>query len=271
MTTARTCKRPARVTCREAGKLLTFRRHRRSGFAPRRVKRINERNPVRGGVNKKMTIHEAINKVMDEVGYVKKSKAANLNYSFAGEAALIAALRPAMVENGIYMSVSKVHNITRENYTTAKGTAMVNTVIHATVKFTHTSGESIDVDAVGEGSDSGDKSANKAMTGLYKYALRQTFCIETGDDPDKYASEERAAEKPHVINRTALIARYTDRLARAAALGINVKEWELTDKMTDDEIIKLGVSLNVEIEKTNAKKQGKAEQFNEGYVGQEHQ
>lgn len=136
-------------------------------------------------------IHEAINKVMDEVGYVKKSRAQNLNYSFAGEAALISALRPSMVEHGIFMTVSKVHNITRENYTTAKGTAMVNTVIHATVRFLHTSGESLDVDAVGEGSDSGDKSANKAMTGLYKYALRQTFCIETGDDPDKTASDER--------------------------------------------------------------------------------
>lgn len=140
-------------------------------------------------------IHEAINKVMDEVGYVKKSRAQNLNYSFAGEAALIAALRPSMVEHGLYMSIAKIHNITRENYTTAKGTAMVNTVIHATVNFTHVSGESIEVDAVGEGSDSGDKSANKAMTGLYKYALRQTFCIETGDDPDKFANEERVNGK----------------------------------------------------------------------------
>lgn len=136
-------------------------------------------------------IHEAINAVMDEVGYVKKSKAANLNYSFAGEAALIAAIRPSMVEHGIYMSVDSISDIRRENYTTAKGTAMVNTIIQAVVKFTHVSGSFVTVAAVGEGSDAGDKSANKAMTGLYKYALRQTFCIETGDDPDKYPSEER--------------------------------------------------------------------------------
>lgn len=137
-------------------------------------------------------IHEAINAVMDEVGYVKKSRAANLNYSFAGEAALIAAIRPSMVEHGIYMSVDSISDIRRENYTTAKGTAMVNTIIQAVVKFTHVSGSSLTVASVGEGSDAGDKSANKAMTGLYKYALRQTFCIETGDDPDKYPSEERA-------------------------------------------------------------------------------
>ena len=248
MTTARTCKRPARVTCREAGKLLTFRRHRRSGFAPRRVKRINERNPVRGGVNKKMTIHEAINKVMDEVGYVKKSKAANLNYSFAGEAALIAALRPAMVENGIYMSVSKVHNITRENYTTAKGTAMVNTVIHATVKFTHISGESIEVDAVGEGSDSGDKSANKAMTGLYKYALRQTFCIETGDDPDKYASEERG--DPEIVSDE-LWGRWTALVIRAEKLKVRHPVVERA-KVKASKLGEIGAELKASVEAAEA-------------------
>lgn len=195
-------------------------------------------------------IHEAINKVMDEVGYVKKSRAQNLNYSFAGEAALIAALRPSMVEHGLYMTVSKIHNITRENYTTAKGTAMVNTVIHATVKFTHVGGESIEVDAVGEGSDSGDKSSNKAMTGLYKYALRQTFCIETGDDPDKYASEERAAE-PHKVS---IREKYVELLVEAESLGIPVDDYKIIDTMADAEIIPIGKELRAKVE---AKKAGK--------------
>jgi hypothetical protein len=137
-------------------------------------------------------IHQAINAVMNEVGYVKKSRSAGVNYSFAGEAALIAAIRPAMVENGIYMHVLKIDNVTRENITTAKGSQMTNTLITATIRFTHApSGTFIDSASTGEGFDSGDKSANKAMTGLYKYAMRQTFCIETGDDPDKYPSEER--------------------------------------------------------------------------------
>src|SRR3990167_1905296 len=36
----------------------------------------------------------------------------------------------------------------------------------------------------------GDKSVNKAMTGMLKYALRQTFLIETGDDPDTAPSAQ---------------------------------------------------------------------------------
>lgn len=56
-------------------------------------------------------------------------------------------------------------------------------------------------------------------------------------------------EKHRVIDRAKLVERYTDRLVRAAALGINVEEWELTDTMSDDEIINLGIALNAEIEK----------------------
>jgi hypothetical protein len=137
-------------------------------------------------------IHEAINGVMEEVGYVKKSRSAGVSYSFAGEAALIAAIRPAMVEHGIYMHVAKIESITRENVTTKNGAQMVNTLISAVIRFTHSaSGSSIDSASTGEGFDSGDKSANKAMTGLYKYAMRQTFCIETGDDPDKQHEERK--------------------------------------------------------------------------------
>ena len=50
-------------------------------------------------------------------------------------------------------------------------------------------GSSIDVQVTGGGHDSTDKKSYKAMTGAYKYALRQTFMIETGtDDPDRTPS-----------------------------------------------------------------------------------
>lgn len=141
-------------------------------------------------------IHEAIGQVMKKVGYVQKEKASGLNYTFAGEAALIQALRPAMIEHDIYVSVANIKEVRRSEYTTSKGTLMQNTVLLGIVRFTHAPSDShIDVEAVGEGSDAGDKSANKALTGMYKYALRQTFMIETGDDPDKEASQERSPKK----------------------------------------------------------------------------
>jgi hypothetical protein len=52
-------------------------------------------------------------------------------------------------------------------------------------------GSSIEVQVPGGGYDNADKKTYKALTGAYKYALRQTYAIETGDDdPDKTGSDE---------------------------------------------------------------------------------
>ena len=137
-------------------------------------------------------IYTAIVAIMNSVGYIKKIKVGALNYSYAGEAALIAAIRPEMVDNNVIMTVHKINSTIRETYQTSNGKNMNSTYITGTIRFTHApSGTSIDVESVGEGSDVGDKSSPKALTGMYKYALRQTFCIETGDDPDNFASEQQ--------------------------------------------------------------------------------
>jgi hypothetical protein len=144
-------------------------------------------------------IYQAINAIMGEVGYVQKIKTGGLNYSFAGEADLIAAIRPVMVAHGVFMYVVNILDVGVEHYETAKGTQMVNTSLIVKIVFYHApSGTSFTVTSRGEGADSGDKSSNKALTGAYKYALRETFCIETGDDPDKEPSEERAGKKVKV-------------------------------------------------------------------------
>lgn len=136
-------------------------------------------------------IHDAIHAVYNDVGYVKKERSANLNYTFAGESAFIEKLRPAMIEHGVTVSVDKMDSLNQEAYTTKNGAPMMRSTVHGVVKFQHVGGTSILVESYGEGSDSGDKSVNKAMTDMYKYALRQTFMIETGDDPDKDVSQER--------------------------------------------------------------------------------
>ena len=135
-------------------------------------------------------IGTAIIKIMENVGYVQKQKGNKLNYTYAGESALIAAIRPQMVINNVFLTVDNIDNITRETYETRSGSTMNDVIITGSMRFTHApSKTSIVVWSSGEGSDVGDKAIGKAMTGMYKYALRQTFCIETGDDPDKEPSE----------------------------------------------------------------------------------
>jgi hypothetical protein len=132
-------------------------------------------------------IHEAIAAIYSSInGYVQKTKSDGLRYSFASEADLIAKLRPAMVEHNVYVQVLEYRDVERAVVTTSKGASMNVCLLKAIVRFTHgPSGTFVDVQSLGEGADSGDKAGNKAMTCAYKYALRQTFCIETGDDPDR--------------------------------------------------------------------------------------
>ena len=144
-------------------------------------------------------IFEALLAVYNEVGYVQKTSSTQLKYTFASEGAFIRSLRPSLIEHGITISVLNMSDLTQEQYQAGyEGkTTMTRSTIHGSVRFQHVAGSFIDVQAYGEGADTGDKSVNKAMTDMYKYALRQTFMIETGDDPDKDASEER---KPSMVD-----------------------------------------------------------------------
>lgn len=143
-------------------------------------------------------IHEAILAIMNKVGIVEKDgqmKGAG-SYKFASEAAFIQALRPAMLEEGVIVYPSGLHSPTVSTYET-KGGATMN-LVDSTHEFTfvHAASQTeIKVEVRGMGADSGDKAANKAMTAALKYGLRQTFLIETGDDPDLTPSTSQARGK----------------------------------------------------------------------------
>lgn len=63
--------------------------------------------------------------------------------------------------------------------------------------------EYIDVVSYGDGIDSADKAPGKAMTYSDKYALLKAYKIQTGDDPDQYASPDYKDAKPAARNTKA--------------------------------------------------------------------
>jgi hypothetical protein len=166
--------------------------------------------------------------VMAAVPYVRKHKAEHLNYSFAGEADLIASLRPAMLAHGLTVAPIAVSVLEQGRYQTLKGGLLNHVVAAVTYRLTHApSGESEDCQVLGEASDAGDKAAPKALTGAYKYFLRQTFLIETGDDPDRYASadqEAAPAARPGAVKKAGPVRTLAERLsafdARLVAAGL---------------------------------------------------
>lgn len=137
-------------------------------------------------------IYKAIGNVMQALGSVEKTgqMKGKVQYAYYSENDLLNALRPLFKTNGLVIFPSGVKERVVETYETSRGNTQNHVV--ATYQFTigHIdSGESVTVEVQGEGADSGDKSVNKAATGAMKYALRQTFMVATGDDPDATDSD----------------------------------------------------------------------------------
>ena len=144
-------------------------------------------------------VYEAINKVMREVGYVQKQESDQLRYSYASESAFIKAIRPHMVEAGLVIYPIAMTEIPTEPFTSKAGTVINVSMINVTYRFHHAPSETnFDVNVVGKGMDTGDKDSNKAMTVAFKYALRQTLMIETGDDPDATGNGDFERAETHV-------------------------------------------------------------------------
>jgi hypothetical protein len=145
-----------------------------------------------------------------------------LNYTYAGEAALIAAIRPWMVFYRVYMAVVEIDDVRETDLPRERGGNMRHASQTSRVRFTHApSGTFTEVVARGEAADVSDKAAYKAGTGAYKYALRQTFCIETGNDPD--------SQSPVVPSQAGM-----DAVAKAAEERLAAEVAEATAMLTGE-------------------------------------
>lgn len=139
---------------------------------------------------------KAKNQVMQQVGYVQKGGKVDGKYSFAGEAHFIAAIRPHLVENGL--SIRPVEQtVIRIEDLKVNNKNVRNVVVKTAWHLEHISGEYERIQSLGEANDYADKAIPKAQTIALKYALRQAFLIETGDDPDEEVIERQIEAKQH--------------------------------------------------------------------------
>lgn len=148
---------------------------------------------------KEPKIYAAIVGVMNDIGAVSKDKTCKSNfgsYKFRGIDDVMNALHPAMVKNKVF-TLPEVIEMTRETKETKNGAQMILTVCKVRYVFFTDDGSCVECVVPGEGMDTGDKSANKAMSAAFKYACFQTFCIPTEemDDPDAERPEETAEKE----------------------------------------------------------------------------
>lgn len=136
-------------------------------------------------------IYELIGKAMGKIGAIGKD---NFNsqqkYKFRGIDDVYNALNPVLTEFGLFIC-PEVLEQKREERVTTSGGMLKYTILTMRYTVYAPDGSNISMTVVGEGMDSGDKSANKAMSVAMKYAMFQLFCIPTEEmvDPDKESFE----------------------------------------------------------------------------------
>lgn len=132
-------------------------------------------------------IYGAICDIMSEVGSIGKNKKTTSGqiYNFRGIDDVVNALQPIMIKYRVF-ATPEVLEDKREERATRSGGNLIYTVLKVKYTFYADDGSSVNAIVVGEGMDSGDKSANKAMSVAYKYACFQVFSIPTEEmiDPD---------------------------------------------------------------------------------------
>ncbi len=112
------------------------------------------------------------------------------HYKFRGIDDVMNALHPLFEEHGIVVARSD-KSLTIEQSVTKKDTVLYFATVTTEWTLYAGDGSSIILTAIGQGSDTGDKAANKAVTAGYKYMLLQLFSIpvEEQDDADRTTQE----------------------------------------------------------------------------------
>ena len=129
-------------------------------------------------------IHQAIIAILREAGAIAKGhKNQQQGYMFRGIDDVYNELNPLLAKHGVF-SVPEVLEERREERPTKSGGILTSTILKMRYTFYADDGSSVQAVVIGEGMDSGDKSANKAMAVAHKYALVQMFSIPTEEPKD---------------------------------------------------------------------------------------
>lgn len=106
-------------------------------------------------------------------------------------------MNPVLVKHRIFVAPTILEHA-REERTTKSGSIMMTTITKVRFKIFAEDGSFIEADALGEGADSGDKSANKAAASAMKYLFMQVFAVRVTEESldTEASSPQYAPNKP---------------------------------------------------------------------------
>jgi hypothetical protein len=144
-----------------------------------------------------MRIFEAMAEVMRDVDAIgKNQKNQQQGFKFRGIDDVYNAVHPILAKHGVFTVPTVLAERTEERQT-RNGGNLIYRILTLKYTFFAADGSSVEAVVIGEGMDSGDKGANKAMAVAHKYALLQTLCIPTEDmiDPDSQVPEQSVPKR----------------------------------------------------------------------------
>ena len=136
---------------------------------------------------KVLNIYEKICEIMGDLHYIQKEdKKVNNQYRFVSHDAVTAKIQPFLVKYKVVIIPTIINHVTETVIDNYKKELKFTTV---TLKMTFMNAEdkddSFETVSIGYGIDPQDKGIGKAFSYAYKYGVLKTFCLETGDDPEK--------------------------------------------------------------------------------------
>lgn len=150
-----------------------------------------------------MNIYEKMAEITAAINTVAKNLQVDTGkgkgYKAVSEADVLAAVKPIEKQFGVYSYpfhrevVESGELVTNTQYGERKSLFLRVMTIYRFVNIEKPE-EFVDIYTYGDGVDSQDKAPGKAMTYGDKYALLKAYKIQTGDDPDQYASGDLVSQ-----------------------------------------------------------------------------
>lgn len=148
-------------------------------------------------------IYSRIAACLAEVGVVGKDhRNQQQGYAFRSIDDFYDTFSPVLARNKVFITPTILsHN--REERTTKSGSVLMTTITHVRFRLWTEDGSFVEADALGEGSDSGDKSANKAAATAMKYLFMQVFSVRVNGETLDTERESPAytPKAPHATRR----------------------------------------------------------------------
>lgn len=141
-------------------------------------------------------LHAKLSEVMAAISHIEKGGHNDAQrYDYTRQADVVAAVRAELSQRKVTCVPQTIDVVESRDYESKSGGRQHFLLIRTEWLFTDAeTGETQTVQALGAGTDSGDKSPYKAMTGASKYAELLAFLIPTGDDPEKPNEQDKATE-----------------------------------------------------------------------------